>query len=156
MTFLLANWRYVLLIGILAAGNVLFWNLWQTKSEELVIFKAEVAILGRQAEDRAKEVESHQLKVLEDVSNAWNRQLPAIREDAVDAYKRRYPNIGLRLPNAGSGKVPRVTIDTESSDGAGKEPVVACTDQFISDSAEDSLKIDLWQEWARQNKLPVR
>ena len=155
MTFLSSNWKYVV-IGVLLASNALFWNLWQSKSEELAIFRAEVNVLAEQAERKAKETEDHQQKVLEDVSNAWNAKLPKVREDAVAAYKRRYPNLGLRLPNAGSGEVSRTSNSSQSSDGASQESVVTCTQQFISDSAEDSLKIDLWQTWARENNLKVK
>lgn len=155
MTFLSSNWKYVV-IGVLLASNALFWNLWQSKSEELAIFRAEVNVLAEQAERKAKETEDHQQKVLEDVSNAWNAKLPKVREDAVAAYKRRYPNLGLRLPNAGSSQMPGTSNSSQSSDGASQESVVTCTQQFISDSAEDSLKIDLWQTWARENNLKVK
>lgn len=150
--FSLSNWKYIV-IGVLLAGNALFWNLWQSKSEELAIFRAEVNVLAEQAELKAKEIEAHQQKVLEDVSNAWNSQLPAIRKDAVDAYKRRYPNIGLRLPNASSSQVPGASGSSQGSNGTSEEPMAACTDQFISDSAEDALKIQMWQDWAEGNRL---
>lgn len=151
---LIANWKYIL-IAALTATNILFYNLWQGSKEEFVIYQAEVRVLGEEAERKVKEVEANQQKVLEDVSNAWKNQLPKAREDAVDAYKRRYPNFGLRLPTEGGCNLSGTTHSAERSDGTGEEQVVVGTG-FIQDSAEDALKIELWQEWARQNKIPVR
>lgn len=154
MTFLSSNWKYVV-IGVLLASNALFWNLWQSKSEELAIFRAEVNVLAEQAERKAKETEDHQQKVLEDVSNAWNAKLPKVREDAVAAYKRRYPNLGLRLPNAGSSQMPGTSCVPEGTNGASEEQVVIGTG-FIRDSAEDALKIEMIRKWVRENNIPVK
>lgn len=154
MTFLSSNWKYVV-IGVLLASNALFWNLWQSKSEELAIFRAEVNVLAEQAERKAKEIEDHQQKVLEDVTNEWNKKLPKVREDAVAAYKRRYPNLGLRLPNAGSSQMPGTSCVPEGTNGASEEQVVVGTG-FIRDSAEDALKIEMIRKWVRENNIPVK
>lgn len=154
MTFLSSNWKYVV-IGVLLASNALFWNLWQSKSEELAIFRAEVNVLAEQAERKAKEIEDHQQKVLEDVSNAWNNTLPKVREDAVAAYKRRYPNLGLCLPNAGSSQMPGATNVPQGTNGTGEEQVVVGSG-FIQDSAQDALTIEMVRKWVRENNIPVR
>lgn len=154
MTFLSSNWKYVV-IGVLLASNALFWNLWQSKSEELAIFRAEVNVLAEQAERKAKEIEDHQQKVLEDVTNEWNKKLPKVREDAVAAYKRRYPNLGLRLPNAGSSQMPGTPCIPQGANGASEEQVVIGTG-FIRDSAEDALKIEMIRKWVRENNIPVK
>lgn len=154
MRLLIANWKYVL-IAALTATNIMFYNLWQGTKEDFTTYKTEVRVLGEEAERKAKEIEDHQQKILEGVKNAWNAKLPKVREDAVAAYKRRYPNLGLP-PSACSSQLPGATPNSQSSDGASQESVVTCTQQFISDSAEDSLKIDLWQTWARENNLKVK
>lgn len=154
MTFLLANWKYIL-IAALTATNILFYNLWQGSKEGFTTYQTEVRVLGEEAERKAKEVEAHHQKVLEDVSNAWNKQLPAIRQNAVAAYKRRYPNIGLRLPNAGSGKLPGDTNVPQGTNGTSEEQVVVGTG-FIRDSAEDALKIEMIRKWVRENNIPVK
>lgn len=154
MTFLSSNWKYVV-IGVLLASNALFWNLWQSKSEELDIFRAEVNVLAEQAERKAKEIEDHQQKVLEDVTNEWNKKLPKVREDAVAAYKRRYPNLGLRLPNAGSSQMPGTPCIPQGANGTSEEQVVVGTG-FIRDSAEDALKIEMVRKWVRENNIPVK
>lgn len=151
---LIANWKYIL-IAALTATNILFYNLWQGSKEEFVIYQAEVRVLGEEAERKVKEVEANQQKVLEDVTNEWNKKLPKVREDAVAAYKRRYPNLGLRLPNAGSSQMPGTPCIPQGANGTSEEQVVVGTG-FIQDSAEDALKIEMFQKWVRENNLKVR
>lgn len=154
MMLLIANWKYIL-IAALTASNVLFYNIWQVSKEDFTTCKTEVRVLGEQAERKAKEIEDHQQKVLEDVSNAWNNTLPKVREDAVAAYKRRYPNLGLRLPNAGSSQMPGATNVPQGTNGTGEEQVVVGSG-FIQDSAQDALTIEMVRKWVRENNIPVR
>lgn len=154
MRLLIANWKYIL-IAALTASNVLFYNIWQVSKEDFTTYKTEVRVLGEQAERKAKEIEDHQQKVLEDVSNAWNNTLPKVREDAVAAYKRRYPNLGLRLPNAGSSQMPGATNVPQGTNGTGEEQVVVGSG-FIQDSAQDALTIEMVRKWVRENNIPVR
>jgi hypothetical protein len=154
VTFLLANWKYVL-IAALTATTLMFYNLWQGTKEDFTTYKTEVRVLGEEAERKAKEIEDHQQKVLEDVSNAWNAKLPKVREDAVAAYKRRYPNLGLRLPNAGSSQMPGATNVPQGTNGTGEEQVVVGSG-FIQDSAQDALTIEMVRKWVRENNIPVK
>lgn len=151
---LVANWKYIL-IAALTATNILFYNLWQGTKEDFTTYKTEVRALGEEAERKAKEIEDHQQKILEGVKNAWNAKLPKVREDAVAAYKRRYPNIGLLLPNAGSSQMPGTSCVPQGTDGTSEEQVVVGS-VFIQDSAEDALKIEMFQKWVRDNNLKVR
>lgn len=154
MMLLIANWKYIL-IAALTASNVLFYNIWQVSKEDFTTYKTEVRVLGEEAERKAKEIEDHQQKVLEDVSNAWNNTLPKVREDAVAAYKRRYPNLGLCLPNAGSSQMPGATNVPQGTNGTGEEQVVVGSG-FIQDSAQDALTIEMVRKWVRENNIPVR
>lgn len=154
MRLLIANWKYVL-IAALTATTLMFYNLWQGTKEDFTTYKTEVRVLGEEAERKAKEIEDHQQKVLEDVSNAWNAKLPKVREDAVAAYKRRYPNLGLRLPNAGSSQMPGATNVPQGTNGTGEEQVVVGSG-FIQDSAQDALTIEMVRKWVRENNIPVR
>jgi len=154
MMLLIANWKYIL-IAALTASNVLFYNIWQVSKEDFTTYKTEVRVLGEQAERKAKEIEDHQQKVLEDVTNEWNKKLPKVREDAVAAYKRRYPNIGLRLPTEGGCVMPRTTGVPQGANGTSEEQVVVGAG-FIQDSAQDALTIEMVRKWVRDNNLPVR
>lgn len=154
MRLLIANWKYVL-IAALTATTLMFYNLWQGTKEDFTTYKTEVRVLGEEAERKAKEIEDHQQKVLEDVSNAWNAKLPKVREDAVAAYKRRYPNLGLRLPTEGGCVMPRTTGVPQGANGTSEEQVVVGAG-FIQDSAQDALTIEMVRKWVRDNNLPVR
>lgn len=154
MTFLLANWKYVL-IAALTATTLMFYNLWQGTKEDFATYKTEVRVLGEEAERKAKEIEDHQQKILEGVKNAWNAKLPKVREDAVAAYKRRYPNIGLQLPNAGSSQMPGTSSIPQGANGTSEEQVVVGSG-FIRDSAQDALTIEMVRKWVRENNIPVR
>lgn len=154
MRLLIANWKYVL-IAALTATTLMFYNLWQGTKEDFTTYKTEVRVLGEEAERKAKEIEDHQQKILEGVKNAWNAKLPKVREDAVAAYKRRYPNLGLRLPNAGSGEMPGTSSIPQGTNGTSEEQVVVGTG-FIRDSAEDALKIEMIRKWVRENNIPVK
>ena len=154
MRLLIANWKYVL-IAALTATTLMFYNLWQGTKEDFATYKTEVRVLGEEAERKAKEIEDHQQKILEGVKNAWNAKLPKVREDAVAAYKRRYPNIGLQLPNAGSSQMPGTSYVPQGTNGTSEEQVVVGTG-FIRDSAEDALKIEMVRKWVRENNIPVK
>lgn len=154
MMLLIANWKYVL-IAALTATTLMFYNLWQGSKEDFATYKTEVRVLGEQAERKVKEVEANQQKVLEDVTNEWNKKLPKVREDAVAAYKRRYPNLGLRLPTEGGCSLPGTTNVPQGTNGTGEEQVVVGSG-FIQDSAQDALKIEMIRKWVRENNIPVR
>ena len=154
MRLLIANWKYVL-IAALTATTLMFYNLWQGTKEDFTTYKTEVRVLGEEAERKAKEIEDHQQKILEGVKNAWNAKLPKVREDAVAAYKRRYPNIGLQLPNAGSSQMPGTSSIPQGANGTSEEQVVVGSG-FIRDSAQDALKIEMVRKWVRENNIPVK
>lgn len=154
MRLLIANWKYVL-IAALTATTLMFYNLWQGTKEDFTTYKTEVRVLGEESERKAKEIEDHQQKILEGVKNAWNAKLPKVREDAVAAYKRRYPNIGLQLPNTGSSQMPGTSCIPQGTNGTGEEQVVVGSG-FIQDSAQDALTIEMVRKWVRENNIPVK
>lgn len=156
MSFLISNWKYVVM-GVLLAASALFFKLWQNEVDEFNIFKAKIEVLGQEAERKKKETEAHHTKVLEDVKNEWESKLPKVREAAVDAYKRRYSGNGLRVGSS-SCALPGPSGSTQGANAASKEPMAsgACDESFIRDSAEDALHVNLWQKWARENNLQVR
>lgn len=157
MTFLLANWKFVI-IGILLAGNVLLWNLWRSEVEHFYIYEARIKAVGEEAERKAREVEVRHEVVLQGVKDEFNKQLPKVREDAVANFKRRYAN-GLSH-NSGSSNLPQASVSPQGANGASQEPVddsaSVCPDEFIQDSAEDALKIQQWQKWTKENQLEVK
>ena len=149
MMFLISNWRYIL-IAALIASNGLLWALWRHSVADFDNYKIAVIAEGERAKQEAEAINKLHQKTLEDVSNAWAKQLPKIREGAVTAFLNRYP-LGLR-PATNQGCVSRDADSPEVTHGASEEPMA----DFVRDCAEDALKIQLWQEWVISNKLEVR
>ena len=148
MTFLLSNWRLVL-ISALIASNGLLWALWRHSVESFDNYKIAVIAEGERAKQEAEAINKLHQKTLEDVSNAWAKQLPKIREGAVTAFLNRYP-LGLR-PATNQGCLPGNAESPEVVNGTSEEPMA----NFVRDCAEDAGKVGAWQEWARLNKLGI-
>lgn len=110
-------------------------------------FRSVVRQLGEEARIEKKRIEHERDLTLEKVRQ-YEKDLPAIRANAVAAYKRmRDTNPGLRpLPGAS----PSLTLD----DGAQQECLLDTV--FIYDAAEDVARLSAWQEWAELNKIPVK
>lgn len=148
MTFLLSNWRLVL-IAALIASNGLLWALWRHSVTSFDNYKIAVLAEGERAKQEAEAINKLHQKTLEDVSNAWAKQLPKIREGAVTAFLNRYP-LGLR-PTTNQGCVSRDADSPEVTPRTSEEPMA----DFVRDCAEDAGKVTAWQEWARLNKLGI-
>lgn len=152
MTFLLSNWRYVL-IAVLIASNALSYKLWRHSITEFDNYKITILAEGERAKQEAEAINKLHQKTLEDVSNAWAKQLPKIREGAVTAFLNRYP-LGLR-PTTNQGCLPGHAESPEVTHGTGEESV-SCPADFVRDCAEDAGKVGAFQEWVRMNNLEVR
>lgn len=151
MMFLISNWRYIL-IAALIASNGLLWALWRHSVADFDNYKIAVIAEGEWAKQEAEAINKLHQKTLEDVSNAWAKQLPKIREGAVTAFLNRYP-LGLR-PATNQGCLPGNAESPEVINGTSEESV-SCPAEFIRDCADDAGKIGAWQEWARLNKLGI-
>ena len=151
MTFLLSNWRLVL-ISALIASNGLLWALWRNSVQSFDDYKIAVIAEGERSKQEAEAINKLHQKTLEDVSNAWAKQLPKIREGAVTAFLNRYP-LGLR-PATNQGCLPGNAESPEVVNGTSEESV-SCPTEFIRNAAEDAGKVGAWQEWARLNKLGI-
>ena len=139
---LLTNWRMIL-IGVLAAAAALCFKLWREEARAFTAFRAAVIAEGKAQKEQYE-------TTVKDVSVAWEKQLPLARSGAVAAYCRTHPcgvlpDCRSQVPEAGS---------SGTLDGASKERIVVSAG-FISDCAEDALKVRSWQNWARENQLPV-
>jgi hypothetical protein len=144
MLWALTNWKLIL-IGLLSALLALTFKLWRNEAHNFAVFKAEVAVLGKQAEAEKKRIEADHKRIAKEMSDAWAKNLEAARDNAVRNYAARMRR------DAGSRAVPGTAAGAQAPDGAGKEQVAACTDeQFIRDAAEDAARLTEWQLWAGQ------
>lgn len=133
------------------AGNVFFFNLWQsTKAEYSAYAGGVVAVAERALEDKAK-VEAERDANLQKVKD-HEKNLPAIRDGAVAAFlaSRR-----VLRPSAGGSPAAGSAEGQQANDGAGKEFVPGDISNFIEDAADDADKIAQWQEWAIRNNIPL-
>ena len=142
--WLLANWKLVA-IGILSLALALTFKLWRGEVKEFAMFKAQVELLGKQAEAEKKRIETEHAKVTKEIGDAWAKNLDSVRNNAVARYRMR--------DNPGRGFMPGLTLRPQEPDGACKEQVA---DGFIADAAEDAAKVGAWQDWARSLNLPVK
>jgi hypothetical protein len=150
MTFLLANWKLVLL-GLLIASTAMFYKLWREEVRAFNAYKIEVAALGKAAEMEKKRIETDHAKVTKEIKNAIPKQIAAARSGAVAAYVSRMQH------DASSGSVRRVAGLPEGVHEPSEKPVsVGCDERFVQDSAEDAATIIGIQSWVRGIGFPVK
>jgi hypothetical protein len=159
MGLLLKEWKLAL-IAVLSAVIVLLYNLWQSEVKDFAEFKGAVVVLGQEAEKEAKRVNALHEQTLKETRDEWNKQLPGIRNVAIDNYIRRFPR-GLCGSPSG-GKVPGSAHGAEASDGTKPERVAsgettgsAEQDTFVAECAKDAGKLRSLRSWVVDNKLPI-
>jgi hypothetical protein len=148
MTFLLDNWRLILIAALLAS-NALTFDLWRDAVEDLTVFKARVTIIGEQAQKDKERIEGENATTLKEIKNAIPKQIAAARSGAVRAYLAGLP------AHPGSGSLPVATVVPGGTDATGSEPI-PCLPGFIEDAAQDAATIGLVQEWVRKVGLPIK
>lgn len=148
MTFILANWR-VLLLAVLVASSAMFFKFWRNEVADFTAYRIEVAALGKAAEAEKKRIEAEHAKTTKEIKDAIPKKLAAARSGAVAAYLARMP----AQPGGGSVSCPAVSAG--GTDAAGEERMVASTG-FVQDCAHDAAMIGSWQDWARGVGFPVR
>jgi hypothetical protein len=150
MTFLLANWRWVL-IGLLIASTGLFYKLWREDVRAFNAYKIEVAALGKAAEMEKKRIETEHAKVTKEIKDAIPKKIATARSNAVANYLASLP------PHSGSCGVRPIAGLPEGVHESSKEPVsIGCTEGFIQDAAEDAATIIGIQSWIRGIGFPVK
>jgi len=115
MTFLLMNWRWIL-IAALIASTTLTLKLWRGAVEDLTQFKAQVEAVGEQAKkDKARnEAEAKLNKERTDANH--KRVTNALRADI--ARLRNTGGGGLSAPTPSAGSPDRTCLDPAKFDSA--------------------------------------
>ena len=148
MTFLLANWKLVL-IGLLILSTGFFFKLWREEVRAFAVFKAQVEVLGKAAQVEKERIEREHQKVTQEIRNEIPKKIAVARGAAVANYIASLP--------VGSSSCG-VSGDADSSgriDAASAESIPA-TGAFIQDCAQDAATVGLWQSWARGVGFPVK
>lgn len=114
--------------------------------DEFTAYRAVVEALGKKAAADKVKIEAERDANLEKVKR-YEKNLPAVRADAVAAYR-------LRFGAAGSCPVSGASPGLKLDDVSGKK--LLATDGFIQDCADDAAKLTAWREWATLNRIPVK
>ena len=134
-----------IIAGLMALAAALAGKMYLSERDEFTAFRAEVKTLGEVAEREKQAIEKERNANLEKVKE-YEKNLPAIRNAAVAAYRLRYPN-------ASCSPIPRTAASVKVDDGASKEPMDA---EFIQNCSDDAAKLEAWREYGRLNKLPIK
>jgi|LakMenEpi03Aug12_release.lakeMendotaPanAssembly.Ray.scaffolds.fasta_scaffold03608_51 hypothetical protein len=148
MTFLLSNWKLVL-IGLLIIATGLFYKLWREEVRSFAVFKAQVETLGKAAQVEKERIEREHSKITKEIKDAIQKKVAAARTNAVANYIASLP------VDSGSCGVSGTSNSPDGTNAAGEERMVASTG-FIQDCAQDAATIGLWQEWASWVGFPVK
>ena len=132
-----------IIAGLMALAAALAGKMYLSERDEFTAFRSEVKTLGEVAEREKQAIEKERNANLEKVKE-YERNLPAIRNAAVAAYRMRYAN-------ASCSTLPRTAASGKVDDGASKESMDA---EFIQNCSDDAAKLETWREWARLNKIP--
>lgn len=154
LSILLLNWKYVV-IATLTAALATMTGLYKHEVNAFNSFKLSASVQAEVAKIEVAKIEAHQGKIAEEITNAWNAQLPKVRSAAVNAYIIHHPNAqfsGVCNKTSVSG-LSQETTSTQSIDGTSKECIPPSS--FIANCAEDALKIQQWQNWATHNELTI-
>jgi hypothetical protein len=150
LLFALNNWKWILIAAIVAVLTAWgsYWK-WQANTcrSEYEAFRISTAALGMAAKAKAEETKTRQNKTTKEVGNASKASRSRISEF--------YGN-GLRLPaDTSSGRVPAPPDNPKVADEPAKEPAPSRPGVTTESCALDAEQVMAWQEWARQQQLPV-
>jgi len=148
MTFLLANWRIVLLAALIAS-TAMFYKLWREEVRAFNTFRIEVAALGKAAEMEKARIEATHAKTTKEIKDAIPKKIAVARSNAVANYIASLP------PHSSCGGVSGAANGSGGIDAAGTESIPA-SGAFIQDCAQDAATVGLWQSWARGVGFPVK
>lgn len=133
-----------IIAGVMALAAAMAGKMYLSERDAFATFRAEVKTLGEIAEREKQAIEKERNANLEKVKE-YEKNLPAIRNAAVAAYRLRYPN-------ASCSAVSRTTASVKMDDGASKESMDA---ELIQNCSDDAAKLETWREWGRLNGVPV-
>jgi hypothetical protein len=148
-TLLLANWKLIV-IGVLSALVVMFYNLWLGARDDLASFKGQIAQSAADAEAENARMLRVQLANLNVLKVDYEAKLPQVRSDAIANYLARR----VRTKPAGETGVPSTGTGIKVDDGTSKESIP--DPSFIADCAEDAHRLTAWQQYGRMNHLPIK
>lgn len=144
MTFLLANWKLVL-IAALMASTALCFKLWREEARAFTTFKAQVAAIGEQAKKDAARIEAENKSLKEKTDANHKRVIAALRADI--ARLRNAGGGGLSTPSPAAGSPDRTCFDPAQLDSAVRrfgEGVLG----VVETGSQAVVDLDIAKTWA--------
>lgn len=153
MTFLLANWRWVL-IGLLIASTGLFYKLWREDVRAFNAYKIEVAALGKAAEMEKARIEREH-KLLKERTDVENKRTTANLRATIIRLRNDPHQGGLSGPPPSATSPDRTCFDPAALDRALR---VLNQDLLgiIETGSQAVIDLDSAKEWARGVGFPVK
>lgn len=148
MTFLLANWKLIL-IGLLIFSTGFFFKLWREEVRAFAVFKAQIEVFGKAAQVEKERIEREHEKVTKEIKDAIPKKIAVARGAAVANYIA-----GLPADTRCSGVSG--AADSSGRVYGSREESIPTTGAFIQDCAQDAATVGLWQSWARGVGFPVK
>ena len=133
-----------IIAGVMALAAAMAGKMYLSERDEFTEFSAEVKTLGEAAELEKIDIETERKANLEKVKE-YERNLPAIRNAAVAAYRLRYANASCSALPVSSASLKVDDVSSQKS----------MDDSFIADCDDDAAKLEAWREWGRLNGVTV-
>lgn len=153
LTLLKKFWPYIVIAGLVAT-NLLAVKMWAHARTDLANYRAEVAAVGKAAEDQhAAEIAQHEDN-LKKVKATYETQLADASVNAVANYlahrvSRPRPS-GSQVPASGSG------LKMDDGSASKQLPADCEPDQpFILRAAHDAAQVNAWRDYCDRNNCTV-
>jgi len=137
MIWVMANWRLVLIGGLLTT-TLVGGAMWRHSANAFAEYRAEVVALGKVQEAAAKQTEADQKQITEDIQHGY--------EAAID-YLRKHP-VRVRA-QPGAGAMPGLSNPSTRADEASDYPIPAAL-ELAAGCAETTNQLNFLQGWVEQ------
>jgi hypothetical protein len=148
ITTYLGQFLMPLILILLGCIGLQTWRL-DSAQKDLATLKSSASIYQEQT-DKNLEVLRESIPVMVDKA----------RQNAVNAYRNRYPDIDCSVlsGHTSNGLLPSSPSQTSGSTGANETSVkqLACSSEFIANCAADAQTVIEWQRWSKLNGLEVK
>ena len=136
------------LAAVMTGITYVMLNLYMHERDAYVAYQAEVKRIAAAKEAQVAAQKAQAEADLKQVRKDYEAKVPAIRRDAVAAYKLRHTDYGT-YPLPGNAACQRVDDGTQSQQ-------LAPDPDFIRACAEDVAKLSAFQDYCKRNHCPVK
>jgi len=136
------------MIVALSLSNVLFYKLWQGKSDDYAQLQAQVSLERRQAKDDAERAKERADRVSMDIATEYGAALDRLRKSQPAIRVLPATNCGVPHSNANPAFGLNVSPTLNTADPTAI--TAAECEAILSEAIEDSAQLAWLQHWFRQ------